>query len=148
MTTVYSQPTEPVSERTPRALAGSALRFDLDAEIAALKREPNYTSGHNARTLAKYTDTRVVLVVLQRGARMHEAQLDQSMLVQALEGRVRVHVPGDGVDVAHGIDVGQGHLLALDSCVAHDIEALEESAFLLSLGWSKARTGGSVCGAP
>ena len=145
----YSQPTEPISDRTPRALAGSALRFDIEAEIAALKREPSWpANGHNARTLAKYADARVVLVVLQRGARMHEAQVDQTMTLQALHGRVRVHVPGNGVDVAHGIDVPRGHLLALDSCVAHDVEALEESAFLLSLGWSKARSGAHSCAAP
>jgi hypothetical protein len=145
MGTVYSQSTEAISERTPRPLAGNALQFDLGSEIASLASEPAWTEhGHNARTLAKYADYRVVLVVLARGARMKEAQVDQSVIVHALAGRVRVHVPDNGVDMAHGIDVPAGHLLALDSCVAFDIEALDESAFLLSLGWSKARSGGGV----
>jgi hypothetical protein len=87
----------------------------------------------------------VVLVVLKHGARMKEAQVDQSVIVHALAGRVRVHVPDNGIDLAHGIDVPAGHLLALDSCVAFDIEALDESAFLLSLGWSKARGGAHAC---
>ena len=136
----YSHPSEPISGRTPRPLAASALAFDLDAEIAALKAEPTWrATSHNARTLAKYADHRIVLVVLGAGSRVHTAQIDQSMTVAPRYGRVRVHLP-DG-----SADVPAEHLLVLDSCVQHDIEALEESAFLLSIGWSKARPGAEAC---
>ena len=46
-------------------------------------------------------------------------------------GRLRLHVPGGTVDLP------VGHLLALDGKVPHDVEALEESAFLLTIGWPK-----------
>jgi quercetin dioxygenase-like cupin family protein len=32
-------------------------------------------------------------------------------------------------------DLPQGNLLALDRGVAHDVEALEDSAFLLTIAW-------------
>jgi hypothetical protein len=33
------------------------------------------------------------------------------------------------------VDLPAGHLLALDQCVPHDVEAAEDSAFLLTLSW-------------
>jgi len=32
-------------------------------------------------------------------------------------------------------DVPQGHMLVLDRGVRHDVEALEDSAFLLTIAW-------------
>ncbi len=121
-----------VSERTPRALHGRALRFDLAAEAAALKTEDAWRlNGHNARTLAKYENFRVVLIALRTGARVREHQTDQHATVQALSGRLRLHLPGETIDLA------AGDLLALDRAVAHDVEALEDSLLLLSMGWFK-----------
>ena len=126
------QTTGGVSERTPRSLTGAALSFDLATEAELLRREQAWHDhGHNARTLAKYTDFRVVLVVLKADARMRQAQSDQCMTVQPLSGSVRVYLP----DSLH--DVASGQLLTLGSCVPHEIVAVEESAFLLCLGWSK-----------
>jgi hypothetical protein len=33
------------------------------------------------------------------------------------------------------VDLPAGNLLALDQCVSHDVEASEDSAFLLTLSW-------------
>lgn len=33
------------------------------------------------------------------------------------------------------IDLPMGHVLALDGAVPHDVEALEDSAFLLTIAW-------------
>jgi quercetin dioxygenase-like cupin family protein len=32
-------------------------------------------------------------------------------------------------------DLPAGHLLALERAIAHDVEALEDSAFLLTIAW-------------
>jgi quercetin dioxygenase-like cupin family protein len=121
-----------VSERTPRPLHGAALRFDLAAEAEALKQEDAWrVNGHNARTLIKYEELRVVLIALKAGARLEQHQTDQHATVQALSGRLRLRLP-DGV-----VDLAAGDLLALDRAVAHDVEALEDSFLLLSMGWSK-----------
>ncbi|MEP6782920.1 MAG: hypothetical protein ABI983_04565, partial [Acidobacteriota bacterium] len=59
------------------------MEFDLPAEIHRLHAETTWSTGHNARTLIKYDDLRVVLTVLQAGKRVPEHKT---------AGRVSVHV--------------------------------------------------------
>ena len=119
--------------REPHAIDGTALTFDLAAEAEVLMREPTWQAGrgHNAKTLVKHPDFRVVLIVLKAGARMQEHSTDQCVTIHAVSGRLRVHLPG------RPLEVTKGSLLALEQTVVHDVEALEDSAFVLSLGWSK-----------
>ena len=37
-------------------------------------------------------------------------------------------------------DLKPGDLLTLECCLEHDVEALEESAFLLTIAWPEAKT--------
>jgi len=118
--------------REPRPLTGTALTFDLAAEAEALMAEPTWQqSGHNAKTLVKHSDVRVVLIALRKGARMQEHKTDQCVTLHALIGRLRVHVPGDAMDLP------MGALIVLEAAIEHDVEALEDSLLLLTLGWSK-----------
>jgi hypothetical protein len=41
------------------------------------------------------------------------------------------------------VTVSTGHLLVLDCGVLHDVEALEESALLLTISWRRERSGAS-----
>ena len=130
MTAENSSGTRPA--RDPHPLAGTALTFNLAAEAEALIAEPTWRAhGHNAKTLVKHPDFRVVLIALKAGSRMPEHKTDQCMTIQALEGRLRLHLPNSTLDLSHG------ELLALEQTVLHDIEALVDSVFLLSLGWSR-----------
>jgi quercetin dioxygenase-like cupin family protein len=108
-------------------LASSFLEFDLTTEITHLHSEPTWTTGQNARTLLKYDDLRVVLVALQVQARMPEHKTDGPISVHLLSGHVRLNASG------RTFDLRPGSLLALDQGVPHGIEALEESAFLLTI---------------
>jgi quercetin dioxygenase-like cupin family protein len=118
--------------RDPHAVAGAALTFNLAAEAEALMGEPTWHAhGHNAKTLVKHPDFRVVLIALKAGARMPEHKTDQCVTIHALEGRLRLHLPKSTLDLS------KGELLALEQTVLHDIEALVNSVFLLSLGWSR-----------
>jgi quercetin dioxygenase-like cupin family protein len=122
----------PRAARGPHAVTGAALTFDLAAEAAALVEEPTWRArGHNAKTLVKHPDFRVVLIALRAGARMSEHKTDHCVTIHALEGRLRLHVP-----TGPALELGQGELLALEQTMLHDIEALADSVFLLSLGWS------------
>jgi quercetin dioxygenase-like cupin family protein len=122
----------PRPAREPHPVSGTALKFNLGAEAAALVDEPTWrASGHNAKTLVKHPDFRVVLIALKAGARVSEHKTDHCVTIHALEGRLRLHVPGNTLDLA------QGELLALEQTTLHDIEAVEDSVFVLSLGWSK-----------
>ena len=113
-------------------MAGTALTFDLAAEAAALMGEPAWQdNGHNAKTLMKYPDMRMVLIALKGGARMPEHRTDQCVTIHVLSGGLDVHLPETTVALAAGA------LLALEQTVLHDVEAREDSVFLLSLGWSR-----------
>ena len=50
--------------------------------------------------------------------------------VQVILGKVRIHLPDDRME-----DLDPGDLLTLERCLEHDVEALEESAFLLTIAW-------------
>jgi quercetin dioxygenase-like cupin family protein len=121
-----------VSERTPRPLAGKALIFDFLTEANALRQEDAWrVHGHNARTLVKNDDSRVVLIALKAGARMQEHQSDQHATVQVLLGTLKLHLPDKAIELR------AGQLLALDRGVSHDVEAIEDSVLLLSMGWAQ-----------
>jgi len=118
--------------REPHPLTGTALTFNLAAEAEALTQEPTWQqSGHNAKTLIKHPDVRVVLIRLRAGARMQEHKTDQCVTIHAISGSLRLHLP------EQVIELSPGTLIALDHTVLHDVEAVEESVFLLTLGWSK-----------
>jgi len=118
--------------RDPHAVTGAALTFDLAAEAEALTREPGWQlHGHNAKTLIKHQDFRIVLIALRAGARMQEHKTDQCVTIHALGGRLRLHLPQTTLELP------MGALIVLEQTTLHDVEALVDSVFLLSLGWSR-----------
>jgi quercetin dioxygenase-like cupin family protein len=109
------------------------VAFELGALELELRLERAYLeSGYTARTLVRETDLRVVLVVMKQGARMAEHTAEETASLQPVSGSLRVHLPEREVTLA------TGQLLALERGLKHDVLALEESAFLLTLGWSGA----------
>lgn len=57
---------------------------------------------------------------------------------QKTEGRISVHVLSGHIQLkaaGRTFSLRPGGLLALDHAVLHDVEALEESAFLLTIAW-------------
>jgi len=111
-------------------LSGPLLTFDLVAEIEQLHREEHWLKeGRISKTLAKYSDFRIVLVLMQKGTLMQEHKADARISIHALSGKPRVRLPKKTVELA------TGHLLVLEKSLPHDVEAVEESAFLLSISW-------------
>lgn len=106
------------------------LAFDLGAEIEQLHREEHWLKdGRISKTLVKYSDFRIVLVLMQKGTLMQEHKADARISIHALSGRLRVRLPEKTVELS------AGHLLVLEKSLPHDVDALEESAFLLSISW-------------
>lgn len=106
--------------------------FDLNHEIAdATSRKP-WPSGQFAKTLFKKHDFRVVLINMERGAHMKEHHADGTLSVQVLKGKVRVNVGGKPHELA------AGHLFTLGASIRHDVQALEDAAFLLTISWPSA----------
>lgn len=107
------------------------MEFDLEAEVHRLKAETTWTTGHNARTLAKYDDLRVVLIALHRDARLPEHQTEGRVSVHVISGHVHVRALG------RTFSLRTGGLLALDPAIRHDVAAIEESAILLTIAWPR-----------
>lgn len=107
------------------------LQFDLPEEIRQLCQEDSWLRdiGRSSKTLVKHPDLRIVLISMRANTRMHEHKATARISVQTITGHVRLHLP------ERAVDLPAGHLLVLDQCLPHDVEALEDSAFLLTLSW-------------
>jgi quercetin dioxygenase-like cupin family protein len=113
----------------PETIVRGAV-FDLAAIDAELRREDAYgRDGHTARTLVREGDIRVVLIVMRAGARIAEHRANETASIHALSGHVRLRLPDRDAELL------AGRLLVLERGLPHDVEAISESAFLLTLGW-------------
>ena len=115
------------AQRTVEPTAGVFLEFDLNAQIEQLKCEPAWQNGRNAKTIVKYPDFTIVLMLMKAKTRIEEHHADGRISVQTIAGHIRMRVTGKDFDLP------VGYLLALDHEVRHDVEALEDSAFLLTI---------------
>ncbi len=115
-------------EGESRHLGAPILRSDLAKEIDELRRGgPWNANGHTAKTLVKYPSLRVVMVLLKRGARLEGQKSANRLSIHTLEGHVRVRLAEQAVDLPAGC------LVSLERLLTHDVEALEDSAALLTL---------------
>ena len=115
------------AQRTAEPTAGVFLEFDLNAQVEQLKCEPAWQNGRNAKTMVQYPDFTIVLMLMKAKTRIEEHHADGRISVQTIAGHIRMQVAGKDFDLP------VGHLLALDHEVRHDVEALEDSAFLLTI---------------
>jgi quercetin dioxygenase-like cupin family protein len=107
--------------------AGELLAFALDHEIARAKSEPQWASRDRlAMSLAKHRDLTVNVMLLRKGAHLQEHQARGSITLQVLAGVIRF--------IAHGQEktLTAGMLAVLDKEVPHSVQAIEESALLLT----------------
>jgi len=109
-------------------LAAQTAHLNLAEEIERLRSEPAWQEfDRNAKTLVKNPELRVVLLALKSGARLEQHWAAGPVTIQALAGRLRLHLP------EHTVDVEMGELAAIGPGMRHDVEALEPSAFLLTI---------------
>ncbi len=118
------------AKRTPEPTSGVVLEFDLNGQIEQLKSETAWQGGRSSRTIVKYPNFRIVLMLLKARMRIEQHHADGRISVQTVAGHIRMRVAGEDFDLP------VGHLLALDHEVQHDVEALEDSAFLLTIARS------------
>ena len=117
------------------ALAEGVIRHNIGKEVEELKEAPSWQreSGRSSETLVKYNEFRIVLVRMKPGSYMSHHKAEGPISIQAIQGKIRVHLPEDRTE-----DLKPGDLLTLERCLEHDVEALDESAFLLTIAWPEA----------
>jgi quercetin dioxygenase-like cupin family protein len=115
-----------------RAIEAPVLSFDLQVELEHVWQQPGYQNGELAgRTLVKQAGLRIMLMALRSGGRMQAHHASGPISIQVIEGRLRVRVSDDRVELV------AGHLLALEAGIQHDVEAIEDGVFLLTIGQTK-----------
>jgi quercetin dioxygenase-like cupin family protein len=117
-------------------LAGPLLQIDLERELQQLRREDSWhrPTGRSSKTLAKYPDFRIILILMKAGTLMRQHRAEGRISIQQLKGQACMHLADRKVNVS------TGHLLVLDCGVLHDVEALEESALLLTISWRREKS--------
>jgi quercetin dioxygenase-like cupin family protein len=121
--------------RTERPNSVTLNRYDLGGQFTRLRADaPIRKHGRDSFTLVKDPGMDVVLTVMNAGTRLskHTAPGPISLLV--LEGRIAF--------TAHGqrLELGPHCLVTLPTRVPHEVEALEESAILITIASPVAHT--------
>jgi quercetin dioxygenase-like cupin family protein len=106
------------------------LRFDLEEEVRLLG-EVAARRGRNAKTLIADPDVKVVLIILKADSRIPGHQASGRVSIQVVRGHVRIRV--GQTETAEAVDLLAGHLLTLERNVRHDVEALADSVFVLTV---------------
>jgi quercetin dioxygenase-like cupin family protein len=124
--------------RPDRPLEVPLLQLQLSEQLERLRQEPTWRlSRRNAITLTKEPSLRVVLMLLGKGTKISEHQAARPLTFHVLSGSVGFRAGGRAERLR------SGELIVLESAVAHEMEALEESACLLTLAGTSSDKEGS-----
>jgi quercetin dioxygenase-like cupin family protein len=130
------------AERSPATIEDGAVRnlnqadinqrdlnkVDLNQEIAQLQAEASSEeSGRKSKMLVRHPEFRIVLVTMRAGSRWEDHKTNARICLHILSGEIRFHTANG----TFGLRPSQ--LLTLDPGIVHSVDALGESAFLLTL---------------
>ena len=114
--------------RSDRPDAGPFVHVRLAEEAARLQTEPAWINGdRNAITLTKRAGLTLVLTVLRRGAVLREHHAPAPTTLQVVSGRMALRA-GERT-----LTLGPGDVVTMEAGLPHAGEALEDTAFLLTI---------------
>ena len=117
------------SANTLASMPVSSTELDLESEIAQLHRSPEWSTGIARKVLIQYPDLQITLRTMRAHTRIPEHHNPGRICVQTVQGHIRMHADGKVFDLP------KGKMLVLNRAIVHDVEALEESAFLLTVAY-------------
>lgn len=111
-----------------RKLKDTLLSFSLNNETDKLKSESAWINGdRNAVTLQKSSNLRVVLISMRKGAILHEHKVEGLITLFVLSGKMNF-IAGEEKILAE-----TNKLIVLEKAIPHDVEALEDTTFILTI---------------
>jgi len=122
-------PQEPLSANISIAMPPLSLALNLEWEITQLHRSQEWATGIARKALVRYPDLQITLRVMKANTRIPEHHNPGRICVQTVQGLIRMHADGKVFDLP------KGKMLVLDRAITHDVEALQESAFLLTVSY-------------
>lgn len=109
-----------------------SAEISLEDETEALRNSTEWLTGIARKRLIQHPDFQMTLRRMKPNTRIPEHYNPGRICVQTLFGHIRMHADG------RTFDLRRGQCLVLDRAVVHDVEAVEESAFLLTVARSDA----------
>ena len=124
---------------TERPLHGPLQSFNLDSEVARLRREEEWQQSRrewqrerrNAITLRKGEGLNLVLFVMKAGDRLDEHSAPGPITLIVREGRVRFLAAGEA------IEAGPETIVSCDAGVSHSVEALTDAVCILNVAGAR-----------
>ena len=111
-----------------KKLKATLLSFSLDSETDNLKSENAWLNGdRNAVTLQKNSNLRVVLITMHKGATLHEHKVEGPLRLFVLSGKMNF-IAGE-----EKVILESNEFIVLEKAVPHDVEALEDVTFILTI---------------
>jgi quercetin dioxygenase-like cupin family protein len=111
-----------------RVMNQPRMAFNIPNELREMKAGEQWrASQRGAKTLAKNDVLRIVLVALSKGMRLNEHKAEGAITVSVAEGTIRFTANGEDSSLEAGA------LLTLGGGIPHAVEALEESAFVVTV---------------
>jgi quercetin dioxygenase-like cupin family protein len=103
------------------------LDLDISHEIEQLYHCGKWQNGTSRKQLIRFSDFHISLTAMKADARIGLHMNSGRISVQTVEGHIRMHAG------SQTFDLPKGRVLVLDRSVPHDVEALTDSAFLLTV---------------
>src|SRR5215469_12263509 len=108
-------------------LTAPLLAMDLNREIEQLRSEGRWQVWTYRKALAKYPDSRVVLIVMKTGGRLEKHRTERRISVQTLDGRIRFST------AERSVERSAGQMQTLEHDIRHDVEGIVDGALLLTI---------------
>lgn len=120
---------QPEQDRpSDRAFDVPLLTFDLMPLVNHIKSDEAWrTAQRRAMTLVNTPELRVVLMVLHAGTVVPPHRAEGPITVQTIQGQITFSAG------THTVSLKEGQMLTLPKGREHSLEAVEESAFLLTI---------------
>lgn len=115
------------SQEVSSLVETAPAELDIEKELDVLRRSSEWHSGLARKVLVRYPNFHITLRAMKAGACIPEHQNPGRISVQTVHGHIRMHAGGKLFELP------KGKVLVLDRAVRHDVEAVEESAFLLTV---------------
>ncbi len=107
------------------------LQSNLAAEIEKLRLAESWQrkTGRSSKTLLNSPASGILLIAMKQNTETREHRVDGRITIQTIVGHLRLKLSDQTVELP------SGHLLMLDRGITHDVHAVEESVFLLTMCW-------------
>lgn len=113
----------------PPSTSDTLKAFNLEEALRRARSESGMQSatGRVTHMLTRGPGLRIGLIAMKSGSQWQEHKTESRIVIQVIEGHIRFSLKG------RACELRKGELLMLEPGIPHSVEALEETAFLLTL---------------